>query len=167
MYNRIMKVVFLDRDGTLIYEPEDGVVRPEDFKILPGTIETLKELQKDHYFFVMITNQDFSKGLNNSEYFNQTQKMLTDLFEKEGIVFYKKFFCPHPLEDKCHCRKPKIGMIENFLKTHDIDQQASFVIGDSKMNDGGFAKNIGIKYFQLKTNGNFPTFRELTKFINA
>ncbi|MDD5026777.1 MAG: HAD-IIIA family hydrolase [Candidatus Peribacteraceae bacterium] len=154
-----MKVAFLDRDGTLIYEPLHGLVKPEDFRILPGVLETLKALQEHDYHLVMVTNQDFSRGPR--AYFLDTQELLLKTLKSYSIVFDEIFLCPHSPEDSCECRKPKPGMVDTFLKTHTIDASASFVVGDREEADGGLAKNIGVRYIKKDTNNRFPTLEHL------
>ena len=154
-----MKVTFLDRDGTLIYEPPDGLVQPEDFQILPGVIDTLRELQSHGHCLVMITNQDFSKG--DRESFDTTQEMLLREFDKAGITFDKLFVCPHSPEDNCSCRKPKTGMVDTFLQENTVDLSVSVVVGDRESADGGLAQNIGVRYYKMESNGKFPTLKQL------
>jgi imidazoleglycerol-phosphate dehydratase/histidinol-phosphatase len=156
-----MNVAFLDRDGTLIYEPPEGLVQPKDFRILPGVLETLKKLQDQGYVLVLVTNQNFTKGPQNEECFHVTQKMLQASLSDAGITFHSMFLCPHAQEQNCHCQKPKTGMVDDFLAKHAVDLQRSFVVGDREANDGGLAENIGVRYVKLEPNGTFPTFEQL------
>ena len=150
-----MKIAFLDRDGTLIYEPPDGLVRPEDFRMLPGVIDGLKKLRKDGFTIVMITNQDFNK-MRAEEYFGKTQDMLIATLEEEGVAFDHIFMCPHAEYENCACRKPRTGMVDEFLKMNVIDRSQSFVCGDRLKNDGGLATNLGVRYVAMASNGQFP-----------
>ena len=141
-----MHVAFLDRDGTLIYEPPDGQVRVADFRILPGVIETLKQLKDDGFTLVMITNQNDCTGKNLEE-FTATQEMLFAELKTHGMTFDHVFMCPHSEEAHCNCRKPKTGMVDAFLQDYPIDREQSFVVGDREEADGGLAKNIGVAYY--------------------
>lgn len=156
----LMKVAFLDRDGTLVYEPPTGKVRPHDVQILPGVCETLKELQQFGYVLVMVTNQDDCTG-SILEEFEETQKIFLHAMQSEGIIFRQIFLCPHSEHVGCECRKPKTGMVDDFLRSNPIDLSASFVVGDREKNDGGLAANIGVRYWKMEPNGTFPTIHQL------
>ena len=66
----------------------------------------------------------------------------------------KVFVCPHFKEDGCYCRKPKTGLLDEFLRTTNVDLANSFVCGD-RASDKGLATAIGVAYLPMKTNGNF------------
>ena len=134
-----MKVAFVDRDGTLIFEPEDGLVRPEDYRILPGVIDGLKKLQDEGFVLAMVTNQNFLLGKYHEECFEKTQEMLIADLAEEGIEFDHIFLCPHAAEENCGCRKPKTGMVEQSL-----------MFGDRET-DREFAENIGVEFAKLFT----------------
>ena len=151
-----LKIAFLDRDGVLIYEPQDTkqIDSLEKLEILPNVISGLRNLLNSGYKLVMVSNQD---GLGTKSFpardFEIVQNELLDVFKKEGISFYKIFICPHFEKDGCNCRKPKTGLLEKFLE-EDIDFQKSFVIGDRK-SDEELAKNIGVRFYQVEVNGAF------------
>src|SRR3989338_5741889 len=152
-----LKIAFLDRDGVLIYEPQDTkqIDSLEKLEILPGVISGLKSLMASGYELVMVSNQD---GLGTKSFptrnFEIVQNKLLEVLKKEGISFYKIFICPHFEKDRCNCRKPKTGLLEKFLK-EDIDFRNSFVVGDRK-SDEELAENIGVKFYKVEVNGNFP-----------
>jgi imidazoleglycerol-phosphate dehydratase / histidinol-phosphatase len=148
-----MKVVFLDRDGTVIRETADEHIDSlEKFELIPGAITGMRRLIERDYTLVMVTNQD---GLGTPSFprdkFNLVHDRLMNLLRGENVTFTHVFICPHRPEDKCECRKPKIGLITDFLKENTIDPEKSFVVGD-RMTDIEFAKNIGCKSVLLKTN---------------
>lgn len=153
-----LKIAFIDRDGTMIYEPPDTmqVDSLEKFKILPNVIPGLLSLTKQGYKLVMVSNQD---GLGTRSFprrdFNLVQdKLLKDL-KKNGIVFDEMFICPHFDKDRCSCRKPKIGLLKKFLEQNVIDKEKSFVIGDRE-SDKKFAENLGVKSYIMTTSSTFP-----------
>ncbi len=154
-----MHVAFLDRDGTLIHEPPDGLARPEGFRILPNVIEGLRVFRSQGYTLVMITNQRFSVLPEWQSCFEETQRMLFEALKKEGLSFDEVFMCPHVDEDHCNCRKPKTGMVDRFLKEHAINKERSFVVGDNERADGGIAKAIGVRYIKMQSNGTFPEMK--------
>lgn len=160
LYHRTMKVAFIDRDGTLVYEPPDGLVRPDAVRILPGVLPALTFLKAHGYVLVMVTNQDFTKSADHEPFFHQTQKILIDQLAKEGILFDEIFLCPHSPTDGCGCRKPKTGMVDDFLQQNAIDLSQSFVLGDREENDGGLAKNLGVRFVKVE-KGEFPAVEVL------
>ena len=155
------KVAFLDRDGALIVEPQGTfqVDTIDQLKILPGVVKNLQHLQRLGYQLVMITNQDgLGTSSNPQKNFDVVQQKLFELLLEKGILFDRVFVCPHFPKDNCLCRKPKIGLVEKFLKEEPIDYDASFMVGDRET-DRQFAQNIGnkgIRFFKMETNGCFP-----------
>ena len=151
-----MKVAFIDRDGVLIFEPQDDfqVDSLEKYRILPDVIDGLKELIDQGYKLVMVTNQNGigTESFPEEDFLLVQNKLLEDL-RNEGIEFEKVFVCPHFAEDGCACRKPKTGMVDEFLKEIDLDK-ASFMIGD-RDTDLQFAENIGVRGFKIETNSKF------------
>lgn len=152
--NALEKIAFIDRDGVILFEPQDDfqVDSLEKYKILPGVIQGLKKLQKYCYKLVMVSNQN-GIGTTNfpEENFLIVQNQLLKDLAKAGIQFTEIFICPHLPGDNCNCRKPKIGLVENFLKQTPINYSVSFMIGD-RDTDMQFAKNIGVRGCKLITN---------------
>jgi len=141
-----MKVLFLDRDGTLIQEPEGGYIDSiEKFKMLPYVVISLQKLQLKGYKLIMVSNQP---GLGTDKFpyenFIVPQNELMRIFKENNIFFEQTYFCPHFREDKCDCMKPKIGLIDDFIKNNDVDVELSYTIGD-RDSDVLLAKNIGCK----------------------
>ncbi|MDP3965192.1 MAG: bifunctional histidinol-phosphatase/imidazoleglycerol-phosphate dehydratase HisB [bacterium] len=155
---KLLKVAFIDRDGTLINEPADTsqVDSLERLQILHGVVEGLKRIQADGYELVMVSNQD---GLGTPSFpvrgYEMVQNTFLKMLENEGIRFSEAFVCPHFAADNCACRKPKTGLVKKFLKKIQIDYEKSFVVGDRET-DVEFAKNIGIRAYKMESNGTFP-----------
>jgi imidazoleglycerol-phosphate dehydratase / histidinol-phosphatase len=140
------KVLFIDRDGTIIVEPPDEQVDLfEKLKFLPGVISALGKITAEtDYELVMVTNQD---GLGTSSFPEETfwpvhEKML-QILKDEGINF-KEIFIDRTLpEERAPTRKPGIAMLIKYL-AEGIDLDSSFVIGD-RQTDVELAKNLGCK----------------------
>ncbi|MBS4059184.1 MAG: bifunctional histidinol-phosphatase/imidazoleglycerol-phosphate dehydratase HisB [Bacteroidetes bacterium] len=152
------KVLFIDRDGTLIHEPEiDWQVDSYDkFEFIPGVIRNLGRIAEElDYMLVMVTNQD---GLGTSSYPEETfwpvhNKMLT-IFSNEGIVFEDVFIDRSFEHQNLPTRKPGIGMLSKFLqKGYDLEN--SYVIGDRKT-DIQLAENLGAKGIYFNANEDLP-----------
>lgn len=155
-----MKVAFLDRDGTLIWEPPGTkqIDSLEKLQMLPGVCEGLAALQREGFDLVMVSNQN---GLGTpafpKESFDLPQVELLRQFGERGITFTKVFVCPHVLEDSCTCRKPKTGLVDDFLSQNTLDLSSSLMIGDHDT-DEQFAQTIGVQAVRMQTNGCFPRF---------
>jgi imidazoleglycerol-phosphate dehydratase/histidinol-phosphatase len=132
MSDQALKVIFLDRDGTIIYEPEDYQVDDlSKIRLVPKVISSLKKLNNYGYQLVMVSNQD---GLGTDSFpqeaFDKCQSFILDLFSTQEIDFREILICPHLAEDQCDCRKPKTGLLTKFLTHENIDTARSYVIGD-------------------------------------
>lgn len=143
------KLLFIDRDGTLINEPINTFQVDSISKLVfkKNVISSLRKLIEFDYKLIMITNQD---GLGSKTFplknFNKPHSFMLNIFRSEGVVFDDILICPHFINDNCECRKPKIKMVKPWLKN--IDQKRSYVIGD-RDTDMILAKNMeitGIKY---------------------
>lgn len=151
------KYAFIDRDGVLIDEPQDDfqVDSLEKLQILDGTIEGLRRLRDLGYRLVLVSNQD---GIGTATFpqadFDKPQNAMLRTFRDAGIVFDEVFICPHNPEDNCGCRKPKTGLLDDWLKGVMLDTRQSFVCGD-RTTDEGLANNLGLKFVPMDTNGNF------------
>jgi imidazoleglycerol-phosphate dehydratase/histidinol-phosphatase len=163
-----MNVVFVDRDGTIIVEPPDEQIDSlEKLQLLPGVIQGLRLLRDKGFELVLVTNQD---GLGTDQFpqtsFDVPQKKLLSILQGEGIAFSHVFICPHTPADQCGCRKPKTGLVADFLKERSFDLQRSFVIGDRET-DVLFGKNIGCKTILLGGSAVSKSDFAATDFLDA
>lgn len=155
----LQKYVFLDRDGTLIWEPPDTrqIDKLNLLRILPGVVGGLKKLQQSGYRLILVTNQD---GLGTSVFskksFLSPHRRMLKIFREQDIIFDAVFICPHLPSTCCICRKPNIGLLENWWQKNQdrLDRNSSFVCGD-RPSDKQFSKNLGLRFIQMKTNGSF------------
>ena len=136
-----IKVIFLDRDGTIIKDtgyPHNN----NEMYFLPHSFDGLKKMKELGYVLFIITNQSgVSRGLfTESDYYNFTNHLLAEL-QKNGIEIEDVFQCFHTPENNCNCRKPNTGMVNKLLNENNIDLNKSFTIGDKK-SDIDFGKNI-------------------------
>lgn len=144
------KLLFLDRDGTLIAEPPDCQVdRLEKLKLLPGVLHALKRLQDAGYGLVMVSNQD---GLGSDHYpridFETVQAFLRELFAGQGVRFEAERICPHTATDACECRKPRVGLLLDYLSDPSWDRDASALVGD-RDTDMQLAAKLGLRGYKL------------------
>ena len=141
-----MKLVLIDRDGTLIAEPADKQIDSlEKLEFIPGVISGLNLLTRAGFTLVMVTNQDgLGTKSNPIEAYDRVQNKIITLFSGEGISFTEVFVCPHLPEEGCKCRKPKTGLVNDYISKSKPDIGSSFVIGD-RDSDVLFGKALGFK----------------------
>ncbi len=150
------RILFIDRDGTLIVEPPDQQVDSlEKLELMPGVIPALLELHNAGYELVIVSNQD---GLGTDSYpqqdFEIPQRKMLDLFESQGISFSAIHIDPHFEYQNAPTRKPGIGMLLGYLQSGDLDMEDSWVIGD-RQTDLELADNLGIGGLRIgKANQN-------------
>lgn len=159
------KVLFIDRDGTLIVEPPitEQVDKFEQIEFLPRVIQNLSFIRhKLDYDFVIVSNQD---GLGTKEYplkrFNAINDLVMNIFHTEGVDFDEVYFDPHKSADNHPNRKPGTGMLTKFIEGNgtEYDLANSFVIGD-RLTDVQLAHNLGCKGILLAQNGSVDECRE-------
>ena len=138
------KVLFIDRDGTLIIEPEDQQIDSlEKLEFYPGVFYWLSKIARETDFeLVMVTNQD---GLGTSSFPEETfwpaHNKVMKAFENEGIKFSDVFIDRSFSHENKPTRKPGTGMLTKYLNGN-FDLKNSYVIGD-RVTDVQLAKNLG------------------------
>lgn len=150
------KVLFIDRDGTMIKEPADEQTDTfEKLEFYPKAITFLSKIAKElDYELVMVTNQD---GLGTDSYPEDTfwpiHNFIMKTFEGEGVIFDKVFMDRTFPHENAETRKPKTGLLtEYFSEAYDLSN--SFVIGD-RLTDIELAKNLGAQGIFINDETNF------------
>ena len=140
------KVLFIDRDGTIILEPKDYQIDSfEKLAFYPKVFQYLGKIAKElDYEIVMVTNQD---GLGTDSFPEDTfwpvHNFMIETFQSEGIQFKKEFIDRSFDEDNAPTRKPRTGLLTHYF-SEDYDLANSYVIGD-RLTDVELAKNLGSK----------------------
>lgn len=148
------KLLFIDRDGTLILEPADEQIDSfEKLVFYPNAISNLAKIAKETDFeLVMVTNQD---GLGTSshpeENFWPVQNFIIQTLKNEGISFSEIIIDKTFAKDNASTRKPGTALLTHFFDKEKYDLANSFVIGD-RINDVVLAKNLGAKAIWLNNN---------------
>ena len=146
------KVLFIDRDGTLIREPADEQIDAfEKLSFYPRAIQNMAKIAKElDYELVMVTNQD---GLGTNSFPEKTfwpvHNFILKVFEDEGVVFSKVCIDRTFPKEKAPTRKPNTGMLTEFF-SEAYDLENSLVIGD-RLTDVELAKNLGSKAVYINT----------------
>ena len=149
------RILFIDRDGTLIQEPADEQIDAfEKLKFVPGVFRNLAFIrEKLDFMFVMVSNQD---GLGTEAFPEDTfwpvHNFILQTLEGEGITFDEILIDPHFPEDNAPTRKPNTGLVEKYMNSEEYDIANSYVIGDRET-DRTFARNIGCKSLILSGEG--------------
>lgn len=158
------RVLFIDRDGTLITEPSDEQIDSWDkLQFVPGAIGNLAFLRQHTDFeFVMVSNQD---GLGTDTFPEDTfwpiHNFILATLKGEGVEFDNILIDRHRPEDHHPCRKPGTGMLTAYINNPDYDLANSYVIGD-RDTDAELAHNLGCKALILGRDGNtWPKIAEL------
>lgn len=169
----MQKILFIDRDGTLIDEPKDNfqVDSFEKLKFLPNAISNLKKIvDETDFILVMVTNQD---GLGTKAFPEKTfwpvHNLMLDIFTTEGIFFEDVLIDKTFAKNNAPTRKPNTGLLTKYLDTSKYDLQNSFVIGD-RLTDIQLAKNLNSKGILIgrsadKIDDNKLNAKELKKAI--
>jgi imidazoleglycerol-phosphate dehydratase/histidinol-phosphatase len=146
------KVLFIDRDGTIVIEPAGYQLDSLDkLEFYPKAFQYLAKIANElDYELVMVTNQD---GLGTASFpedtFWPTQNFILRAFENEGILFDDIFIDRSFPEDNASTRKPRTGMLTKYIDNPNYDLANSFVLGD-RITDVALAKNLGAKAIFLK-----------------
>lgn len=145
-------VLFIDRDGTLIAEPDDFQVDAfHKLRFIEGTIPALLRLRDAGWQFVMVSNQD---GLGTAAFpqaaFDGPHALMMQVFASQGIAFREVLIDTSLAIEHSQRRKPNTGMVTHLLKDRGIDWTRSAVVGD-RDTDMQFAANLGIRGFKLRS----------------
>ena len=142
--------VFLDRDGTLNYDP--GYLKvAADLKLLPGVGPALARLKGAGARLVVVTNQSgVGRGILTLKDLEAIHARLEGLLEQEEAALDAIYFCPHHPDDGCHCRKPEVGMVERAVSELHLDLRRSYLIGDHAR-DIQLAHRVGAKAVLITT----------------
>ena len=146
-------ILFVDRDGTLIEEPDDFQVDAFDkLRLFRGAIPALLKLRDAGYEFVMVTNQDgLGTGSFPQEAFDGPHALMLQVFESQGIRFRDVLIDRSFAADNHDTRKPSLGLVIPYLKDRNVDWARSAMVGDRET-DIEFAAKLGIRGFRLRTD---------------
>ena len=126
-----VKLIILDRDGTINEDRDDFVKSPEEWVPIPGALEAIARLNHAGWHTVVATNQSgLGRGLFDMATLNAMHVKMNQLLAKQGGRIDAVFFCPHTPEDGCSCRKPLPGLFEQIGERFGVELQQVPVVGD-------------------------------------
>lgn len=161
------RILFIDRDGTLIEEPADEQIDSFDkLKFTEGVMHNLRFIRsKLDFEFVMVSNQD---GLGTEAFPEDTfwpvHNFMLQTLQGEGITFDDILIDRHFPADNAPTRKPRTGLVEKYMNNPDYDIAGSYVIGDRET-DAQFAQNIGCRALIVGKDG--MTWDKITELLFA
>jgi D-glycero-D-manno-heptose 1,7-bisphosphate phosphatase len=128
-----MKLVILDRDGTINQDSDDYIKSPAEWHPLPGSLEAIARLHQADYRIVVATNQSgIGRGLFDTHTLFAIHEKLQRALGQVGGRIDAFFFCPHKPDDGCRCRKPAPGMLVEVARRFNVPIEDSFMVGDSR-----------------------------------
>jgi heptosyltransferase-2 len=136
--------VFLDRDGTLNYDP--GYLKSAaELRMLPGVTAALARLKAAGARLVVVTNQSgIGRGFLTLKDLEAVHARLQGILEQGDAALDAIYFCPHHPDDGCRCRKPGTAMIERAVSELQLDLKRAYIVGDH-IRDVQLARNVGVK----------------------
>ncbi len=127
-----MKLVILDRDGTINQDSEQHIKSPLEWKPIPGSLEAIARLTHAGWRMVVATNQSgIARGLFDVATLNAIHAEMHRAVALAGGRIDAVFFCPHAADSNCECRKPKPGLLREIGERLDVNLAGVPLAGDS------------------------------------
>lgn len=131
MHTPAMKLVILDRDGTINEDRDDYVKSVDEWTPVPGALEAIARLNHNGWHTVVASNQSgIGRGLFDMATLNAMHAKMHQMLAKHGGRIDAVFFCPHTPEDGCDCRKPMPGLFRQIGERFAVDLADVPVVGD-------------------------------------
>lgn len=128
-----MKLVILDRDGTINHDSDKYIKSPEEFRPIKGSLEAIARLTQADYRVVVATNQSgIARGLFDTRTLLAIHDTLIRALAQVGGRIDAFFFCPHAPDAGCQCRKPRPGMLIEVAKRFNVSLEDVDMVGDAQ-----------------------------------
>jgi D-glycero-D-manno-heptose 1,7-bisphosphate phosphatase len=170
-----MKLVILDRDGTINQDSDQYIKSPAEWKPIPGSVEAIARLTQGGWRCVVATNQSgIARGLFDMQTLNAIHAEMHRAVNQAGGRIDGIFFCPHAADSNCECRKPKPGLLREIGSRMDVSLKGVPMIGDG-LRDLQAAAAVGAKPYLVLTGkgrktreeGNLPEGAEVAENLAA
>ncbi|MSQ88476.1 MAG: D-glycero-beta-D-manno-heptose 1,7-bisphosphate 7-phosphatase [Betaproteobacteria bacterium] len=146
-----MKLVVLDRDGTINHDSDQYIKSPAEWKPIPGSLEAIARLTQGGWRIVVATNQSgIARGLFDMSTLNAIHAEMHRAVGQAGGRIDAIFFCPHAADSNCECRKPKPGLLREIATRFGVELEDVPMIGDS-LRDLEAAAAAGAKPYLVLT----------------
>lgn len=127
-----MRLIILDRDGTINEDSADYVKSPSEWQPLPGALEAIARLNHAGWHVVVATNQSgLGRGLFDVASLNAMHTKMHTMLVAVGGRVDAVFYCPHAPDERCHCRKPEPGLFEQIGERYGLDLRGVPAVGDA------------------------------------
>ena len=146
-----MKLVILDRDGTINEDSDQYIKSPAEWKPIPGSLQAIARLTQGGWRVVVATNQSgIARGLFDMATLNAIHAEMHRAVNLAGGRIDAVFFCPHAADSNCECRKPKPGLPREIAARLDVELDGVPMVGDS-LRDLQAAAAAGAKPYLVLT----------------
>lgn len=124
--------LLLDRDGVINHDSDEYIKSPEEWVPVPGSIEAIAQLTRQGYKIAVITNQSgLARGYFSLATLSAMHNKMCQMVEECGGRIEAIYFCPHGPNDKCDCRKPRTGLIDQLEQDKQVSVAGCYLVGDS------------------------------------
>lgn len=174
-----MPLIILDRDGVINQDSDNYIKSPEEYHLLPGSVEAIARLNQAGYTVAVATNQSgIGRGLYDLETLEQIHAKLENALAAVGAHVDGIFFCPHTPEEQCDCRKPAPGLLQQISEHFAMPLIGVPMVGDA-LRDLQAARAVGASPMLVRTGkgmrtlergeelDDVPVFDDLTAVVDA
>ncbi len=127
-----MNLIILDRDGVINYDSDQFIKSPDEWRPIPGSLEAIALLNRWGWRVVLASNQSgVGRGLFDMDTLNAIHDKMIKSLAQVGGRLDAIFFCPHPADSTCNCRKPKPGLLIEISERFNASLTGVPVVGDS------------------------------------
>lgn len=126
------RFVILDRDGVINVDSDDYIKSPAEWLPIAGSLQAIADLNRQHFKVVVITNQSgVARDLFSLNTLAAMHQKMHNLLSEHGGKIEAVYFCPHAPSEACNCRKPGIGLYQQFATEYQVDLSDIYAVGDS------------------------------------
>jgi len=159
-HTRQAKLIVLDRDGVINYDSDQFIKSPEEWRPIPGSLEAIARLNHAGFRVVVATNQSgLGRGLFDTAAMIAIHDKLYKALAQVGGRLDAIFFCPHPADAGCECRKPKPGLLTEIGQRFGVELTGVPCVGDS-LRDLQAAEAVGAQPILVLSGKGEKTLRQ-------
>jgi D-glycero-D-manno-heptose 1,7-bisphosphate phosphatase len=152
-----MKLIILDRDGVINQDSDQFIKSPDEWKPIPGSLEAIARLNQWGWRVVVASNQSgIGRGLFGMDTLNAINEKMVKSLAQVGGRLDAIFFCPHPANSTCECRKPKPGLFHQIAERFNVSLAGVPSVGDS-LRDLQAGAAVGCKPYLVLTGKGLKT----------